>query len=166
VTDKEILNQIQSFVESSYLELSKLELQENRSDYNSIFIKSSTTPYRNGTNGNKSVLLCRIKNTGNVRYIAFDSKYRADFEELGLNVTSIKSETDYIRLNIDEFLNTLPKGQKLLNKIFADSFSFASFGCCSKYKECSKAEKCVHEDLLYATACMYRKNLENGDIFY
>lgn len=42
-----------------------------------------------------------------------------------------------------------------------------SFGCCSKFKECSDALECVHENKLYAAGCKYRKiNLENGRIFY
>lgn len=41
-----------------------------------------------------------------------------------------------------------------------------SYGCCSKYIECSKAGKCLHENLLHSKGCSYRKNLENGNIFY
>lgn len=40
------------------------------------------------------------------------------------------------------------------------------FGCCSKYKECSDANKCLHENLFYSRACWYRKNLEDNKIFY
>lgn len=41
-----------------------------------------------------------------------------------------------------------------------------SFGCCSKYRACSEAGQCIHENLLYATGCAYRQNLERGDVFY
>ncbi len=41
-----------------------------------------------------------------------------------------------------------------------------AFGCCSRYKECSDAHKCIHVNQMYAKACMYRKNLENGKVFY
>lgn len=41
-----------------------------------------------------------------------------------------------------------------------------TFGCCSKFNECSNAMECIHENKLYATACIYRKNLDNGKIFY
>lgn len=40
------------------------------------------------------------------------------------------------------------------------------FGCCSKYRECSEARKCVHANQFYAKACWYRMNLEDGKIFY
>ena len=44
--------------------------------------------------------------------------------------------------------------------------SAALFGCCNKFVECSDAKKCVHENKLYSTSCMYRMNLESGKIFY
>lgn len=40
------------------------------------------------------------------------------------------------------------------------------FACCSRYEACSEAKKCIHPNLLYAKACQYRKNLEEGRIFY
>ncbi len=40
--------------------------------------------------------------------------------------------------------------------------SSASFGCCSKYKECSSTMKCIHTNKLYAKGCKYRVNLERG----
>ncbi len=40
------------------------------------------------------------------------------------------------------------------------------FGCCSKFEQCSNAGQCMHENLLYAKACAYRKNLEQGRIFF
>ena len=40
------------------------------------------------------------------------------------------------------------------------------FGCCHRYKECSAERKCIHPDPFYSKACWYRKNLENGKVFY
>lgn len=40
------------------------------------------------------------------------------------------------------------------------------FGCCGKYLQCSDMKKCLHEDLFYAKACRYKRNLEAGRIFY
>lgn len=42
----------------------------------------------------------------------------------------------------------------------------SSFGCCSRFVECSDAKKCVHENKIYSMGCMYRKNLDAGKIFY
>lgn len=41
-----------------------------------------------------------------------------------------------------------------------------TFGCCSSFKKCSDAKKCIHENKLYSTACTYRSHLEEGRIFY
>lgn len=40
------------------------------------------------------------------------------------------------------------------------------FGCCSQFRECSNAKKCVISDREYSKFCIYRNNLENGNIFY
>ena len=41
-----------------------------------------------------------------------------------------------------------------------------AFGCCSRYRECSDAGKCLIPELDYSIHCAYRKNLEQGQIFY
>lgn len=41
-----------------------------------------------------------------------------------------------------------------------------SFGCCSRFLECSNMRRCVHENRLYSKGCSYRRNLESGRIFY
>lgn len=41
-----------------------------------------------------------------------------------------------------------------------------SFGCCSRYVECSDAGHCVHPNAFRAQGCMYKKNLDAGRIFY
>lgn len=40
------------------------------------------------------------------------------------------------------------------------------FGCCSRYVECSDQRKCIHPDIKIARGCMYKLNLEKGQIFY
>ena len=42
----------------------------------------------------------------------------------------------------------------------------AAFACCARYKECLEKKRCIHPNTLYAKACEYRKNLENGRVFY
>lgn len=42
----------------------------------------------------------------------------------------------------------------------------SSFGCCSRFIECSNAKKCVHENKIYSMGCKYRMNLDSGKIFY
>lgn len=166
MNDTELVKLIEEQIEPGLLLSSKLTLSENKGDYNSVMIVSPSTPYRGNTNSNTNVLFCRIKNTKQKRYMSFSRKYEQDFLDAGFNVSSIASEEGFIRIDIIEFFANISCAQSILNTIFKDSFSFESFGCCSKYKECSAAEKCLHEDQVYALACMYRKNLESGKNFY
>lgn len=41
-----------------------------------------------------------------------------------------------------------------------------SFACCARYEACSKEKKCIHPNKLASLACAYRKNLEEGKVFY
>ncbi len=41
-----------------------------------------------------------------------------------------------------------------------------AFGCCSLFEKCSDSKRCLHSNLLYSRACVYRGNLEKGNIFY
>lgn len=165
MTDNEIISLIKQHIDPTYLLGSSLILKENIGTYNSVLIESPTTRYRSVTNGNKSILFCRIKNDKGFRYISFSDKYEKDFKSTGFNVKNIKSDNGFIRIGIDEFVENISNAKTILNKVFREAFSFPAFGCCSKYMECSAAEQCLHEDQLYATACMYRKNLENGNNF-
>lgn len=54
----------------------------------------------------------------------------------------------------------------LLKTIFINYTPQNKFGCCSRYKKCSDAKRCVHRDLFYAKGCQYKKNLDSGKIFY
>lgn len=61
--------------------------------------------------------------------------------------------------------------EALRRKMFDIYINFSPiewFGCCSRYEECSDAKKCllVEIDQIRARGCSYRKNLENGRIFY
>lgn len=40
------------------------------------------------------------------------------------------------------------------------------FGCCNDHVRCSDAGRCLHPTETFYLGCMYRKNLEEGRIFY
>ncbi|MDY5502288.1 MAG: hypothetical protein SPF77_06905 [Gemmiger sp.] len=54
----------------------------------------------------------------------------------------------------------------LLAEIEKNFSKTATFGCCSRYKECSDKKECVHNSQFYSYGCIYRKNLIAGKIFY
>ncbi|MBQ8961651.1 MAG: ribonuclease H-like domain-containing protein [Ruminococcus sp.] len=75
----------------------------------------------------------------------------------------ISKGSDLIIITENDFYDLIisyGEGEELKLKTNSDVF-----GCCSKYKECSDAKKCLRTDDR-ANACLYRKNLENGKIFY
>lgn len=118
-------------------------------------------------NGSRNTVLARIKEgvlKSNPNMLSVDSR-NPGLKEYG-EVTEDMSAHFSIRLdresdNLIECLvncirygieNYVPKAE--------------SFGCCARYEACSKEGKCIHPNLLYAKACAYRKNLENGRVFY
>ena len=145
-----------------------LVLNREKSVEKSINISLPYTIYRENI-GN--MLFARVKVEKEVKYISFKEKYRKGFEKYGILTYEIKSEPDFFRIPLEEFpkieeLEDDPDFIKLISDIFLDALSLEPFGCCHKYVECSDAKKCLHDDLIYATACMYRRNLEKGKIFY
>lgn len=168
---EDYLNYIKSLISEDYLKNADLELRNNSAGVDSFVISSPATIYRQEVN---NVLFARIKTTGKQPYISFKSKYKYLFDKISLSTYEIKSDVGFFRIALDDFLsNNLFDKEYLhndlsnaLNAIFIDSLSFPAFGCCSYYIKCSDNKKCIHDDQLYATACMYRKNLENNRIFY
>lgn len=164
--DESVLCYIVELLNQKLLTTATLRVHENAGLYNSIQIHVDNNPYRN--NIANDFLFARIHTSGKRPYIAFNSKYTDLFALFDFASFSISSEQSFTRIDLKAFLNYANKQElsKVLTNIFLDSFKFPSFGCCSLYEKCSKAGHCLHADLLYATACMYRKNLEQGRIFY
>lgn len=145
----------------------KLSQINNASGYDTIVIFSDMTEYRPKIDG---ALFARIKESGKNPYVSIKYKYKFWFDERGIPTFSIKSETDFIRVSAMDFWSAVHRYDEEFGKLAAticlDSMSFPKFGCCSRYKECSNVGKCIHNDVLYSSACEYRHNLEAGRIFY
>lgn len=79
----------------------------------------------------------------------------------------VKSDPNFKHVIFEESMESVYSYIKA-NVIYSiDNYvSSSSFGCCSKFEKCSNEKKCLHENKLYSTGCAYRKNLENGKIFY
>ena len=162
-SDKYVLDRIVQSISPEYLQNSDISIKSNKSSYNSIVVSSGITAYRPAVS---NLLFARIKTTGKSSYISFPQKYDYLFDSINVHGRYTKSDT-FIRY---ELSTVFEKSNATLSpvfcKIFVDVFSFEPFGCCEKYVECSDEKRCLHKDPTYATACMYRKNLEAGRIFY
>lgn len=143
----------------------KVRITDNITDFKSIVICSEATIYRSKID---SVMIGRIKLTGKKPYISFKNKYLYWFINKNIDYYAVKSDVGYFRVGIDKFekIKNDNTFSKLIIDMCLDAMSFNSFGCCSKYVECSDRIQCLHSDQLYSNACMYRKNLEAGKIFY
>lgn len=76
--------------------------------------------------------------------------------------------TYYYRVTADQCDSHMVAYIESIIKAFTTSYRSAepSFGCCHRYAECSDAQKCLHPNLMFSTACQYRHNLETNRIFY
>ncbi|MBQ8574790.1 MAG: hypothetical protein IJ447_01935 [Clostridia bacterium] len=167
-TDEEIFNCFVSLLIPEYLTDCKIKLQKNSAaSYNSVIAVPQNTVYRQ--NNADSIVLARIKTIGKSPYISFAHINSRLFDAENISYNKVKSD-DYLRIDLSLFVSLCEEKKEelsnIITTIFAKSFNFPSFGCCSRYKECSNAGKCIHPDILYATACMYKKNLDEGKVFY
>lgn len=114
-------------------------------------------------------LICRVKTTAKIKYVSFSQSFEMLLIDNGLNISRIQSE-DFWRVDLNEFYgfatNNSAEFCEMISSIVISLFAFDRFDCCGKFRECSDAKRCLHEDMLYSTACTYRKKLENGIVFY
>lgn len=154
---------------NEYFREAKLNVVENKvAPYKSITISLPSNVYRVNK---KNLFFIRIKTTGNIKYISFKKKYLFWFEKHEIPYYEIKSDEEFFRVLLEDFDKVIQYGKSgelisLVEEMFLDAVNFEPFGCCHKYVECSNQKKCLHEDFLYSTACIYRKNMEKNKIFY
>lgn len=90
------------------------------------------------------------------------------FEDKFSKVSKREGNINYIKCNL-ESLDNIYQAKEEIKDIYYYLFLLApveSFGCCSKYIECSDAKKCINLDKKMAQGCQYKENLKNGKIFY
>lgn len=79
----------------------------------------------------------------------------------------IKSDPKYIRLLIDED-HPVESYAELFTQLTRETIDRypKEWDCCSRFKECSDAKRCVHPDKAFSLGCGYRKILNSGKVFY
>lgn len=94
-------------------------------------------------------------------------EYRSTYDEKFLGHEVSHLENNYSRIIVDSFSDVLALAPILAAIAEAEVvIASDSFGCCSRYEACSDAKKCIHPNPIFSAACMYKKNLEQGKIFY
>ena len=162
--DQQIVDQVKRIINQEYLATAKLLLQVNTTE-NSIVIRIDNNPWRNGVIKG-DIIFARIKSTGETKYLNFKKKYSSIFDRLNISqipASSSEAQYDWMRVKLSDFIDLInnPTEETIhaINSIFINSIEFPSFGCCSKFTECTQKSKCVHSDTLYSTACQYNPTL-------
>lgn len=142
-----------------------LTLNTNQNDSISLWINEPVTNTKSkmifniqemGRKGNKYIRIYLKSNT--------KGKFNVP-DDIGVN--SSKSDPSTYFITISEWTEAVHSLVDEIIKYYVNDFEPSDrFGCCHLYRECSQAKKCIHDNLFYARACWYRKNLESGRIFY
>lgn len=108
----------------------------------------------------------KTKKTIEIRYINDEqlNNIKMNFQ----NVRYKYNDDLYIYIDIDKLDDIyLLKSEIIdIHKYLFLNEAVETFGCCSKYVECSDNKKCLCTDLIFRLGCQYKKNLEAGKIFY
>ncbi|MFA4916340.1 MAG: hypothetical protein WC560_06690 [Syntrophales bacterium] len=122
--------------------------------------------------GYETILLCnsaviRVKQSKNKETRMELSKKYIDLFGLQNEVKYTTSEVYWGKLTFDESvaIQIIDNIKVVFERCYTNE-SVESFGCCSRYNECSDEKKCLHPDIKFAKGCHYKMHLENGLIFY
>lgn len=120
---------------------------------------------------NKTYIAVKAKNLLAVKIDPKKSGIRIEYRNIyndkfpGYEITML--DNDYSRIVVSSFIDVLSLAPVLAAIAEAEVvIASDTFGCCSRYEACSDAQKCIHPNAIFAAACAYKKNLEQGRIFY
>lgn len=83
-------------------------------------------------------------------------------------IKNVKSDLNFVHVSFSETDDNLFSyiEENILLSLKNYRSKARTFGCCSRFVQCSDAKRCLHPNKLYSTACTYRHHLESGRIFY
>lgn len=125
----------------------------------------------------KSFVAVKVKLVGKLKYLIIRSKNKTFFEDFisSNNVEVTKAEKQesedlevWSRIPVAS-LSDVVSLVKPISEVYITVLSELGgerFGCCSRFEICSNEKKCINPNFLMSLACAYRKNLEEGKIFY
>ncbi len=115
----------------------------------------------------KYIVMKKVSDVIEIKYIddIVLEKIRNKFQRV-----QYKEQDLYIRISIND-INEIDLLEDVIKELFINQFlqymnTEESFGCCSKYIECSDCKECVQKDIRLRFSCLYKKNLDSGKIFY
>ncbi|WP_026395331.1 hypothetical protein [Acetobacterium malicum] len=114
-------------------------------------------------------LIAKIKFSKSLKsyFIAIPDDYSEFFASGSFKpMPPVKNWSRYL-VNDFESLNHFKDSFSELYLFFESDYSDNSeFGCCHLYNECSDEKKCIQQNVTFSNRCYYKKNLNDGRIFY
>jgi len=101
---------------------------------------------------------------GKINYLEVKSAFK-ELIPKNYNTKELKSIPLWIKVELSN-KNDINNLTDLILETYDETIGYEEFGCCSKFMECSDAKKCINPDVSISKGCLYRKNLEEGRIFY
>lgn len=149
---KDIADQIESWIKATKEDAEEIQIEQLAS-YTSIKFF------------NLNVL--RIKWGKSKQFISISPVFAHVLEDFNFEHDRVKSDP-WIRIPIAN-LNYIQEMQPLFLRLYDESYLLAiaeKFSCCSRYEACSNEKRCVQPDRTLAIGCIYRRNIEDGKIFF
>jgi len=116
---------------------------------------------------NKSYVIMNVQNQTNIELLIRNKQFEEIDVPSNATVKELKSDVVFKHIVFEEGMESLYDYIRSNVIYCVDNYeSSCSFGCCSRFEECSDAKRCIHENKLYAKGCSYRRNLDSGKIFY
>ena len=110
-------------------------------------------------------ILCRIKCSGKKQYIEIPAIYSGYVNKQDNLMVEQLFDSTYLRI-MNPTIQLAKNFTELWLAIYDDlNGTNQSFGCCSRYLECSKAGKCIHPNQVFAKGCHYQEHLKKGENF-
>lgn len=142
---------LKTILEIKGIKTTHFKFQKNKNDYSIKF---------------KANIVFKLNENKELFYIKTDFK---DDVLLFFCDTDFTSDASFIRLPY----TLVEKHKKEINSLFLiivkkylELSDVDTFGCCHRYLECSNEKKCIHPNMIQSLGCLYKRNLENGRIFY
>ena len=159
VTIEELIKQIEDSISEELRDCFKIVSEKTKQEKINTYFIRVVAPSSNWRLTKNSATIAKVHFGKRLSYIAFSLTSKQILKENNINYTYTNSE-GLARITISDFI-------KIPNEIIGflctdtilNSFGFQQFGCCGKYNDCIKANKCLHDDKLYATACQMKKIL-------
>lgn len=143
--------ELKTILETQGIKTSYFKFQKNKNDY-SIKFKANIV-FK--LNENKELLYLKNDFKDDVLSFLDNEDFTSDASFTRLPYALVEKH----RKEIDNLFLVIVKKYLELSDV-------DTFGCCHRYLECSNEKKCIHPNMIQSLGCLYKRNLENGRIFY